>query len=230
MKNTTIPFFLLASLLFGCSQKEENPALPPSLTQKEFSIIKIAVCTALGDLETLQSEFNTALDEGMSLNEVKEVLIQLYAYCGFPRSLQSINTLMRVVDERKSRGIEDAAGPEPQAVAAEGKYEIGRATLERLTGQPQQTISGANAFAPGIDVFLKEHLFADIFGRGILSEKERELATFSALSSLDFIDPQRAAHRAIAARRGVSEEALNFVSATAASIRSRFEKNNGSAR
>jgi len=31
------------------------------------------------------------------------------------------------------------------------------------------TMNGANAFAPGIDAFLKAHLFTDIFGRGVLT-------------------------------------------------------------
>jgi len=33
--------------------------------------------------------------------------------------------------------------------------------------------SGYQLFAPAIDTFLKEHLFADIFARDILTHKER---------------------------------------------------------
>lgn len=46
----------------------------------------------------------------MTVNEVKEVLVQMYAYCGFPRSLNGINTLIAVLDERKAAGIVDEIG------------------------------------------------------------------------------------------------------------------------
>lgn len=34
----------------------------------------------------------------ITINEIKEVLVQMYAYCGFPRSLNGINTFMTVVN------------------------------------------------------------------------------------------------------------------------------------
>ena len=43
----------------------------------------------------------------MTINEINEVLIHAYAYCGFPRSLRAIQTFMQVVDERKANGIND---------------------------------------------------------------------------------------------------------------------------
>ena len=43
----------------------------------------------------------------MTVNEVNEVLIHAYAYCGFPRSLRAIQTFMQVIEERKSMGIKD---------------------------------------------------------------------------------------------------------------------------
>jgi hypothetical protein len=43
-----------------------------------------------------------------AVNEIKEVLIQMYAYCGFPRSLNGINIFMSVLEERKKKGINKA--------------------------------------------------------------------------------------------------------------------------
>ncbi|KJS29540.1 MAG: hypothetical protein VR64_20520 [Desulfatitalea sp. BRH_c12] len=37
---------------------------------------------------------NQGLDAGLTVNEIKEILVQLYAYAGFPRSLNAIGTFM----------------------------------------------------------------------------------------------------------------------------------------
>ena len=44
--------------------------------------------------------------------------------------------------------------------------------------------SGYQLFAPGIDTFLKEHLFCDIFIRDNLDAQSRELATIGALGGM----------------------------------------------
>ena len=72
-----------------------------TLNAKEQSIVTISALTAKGDLEKLQKALNDGLDSGLTVNEIKEVLVQLYAYCGFPRSLNGINTFMTVLEERK---------------------------------------------------------------------------------------------------------------------------------
>ena len=109
-----------------------------ALNTKEQGIVTISALTATGDLETLRKALNSGLDSGLTVNEIKEVLVQMYAYCGFPRSLNGINALMAVLEERKSRGIEDAQGKAATPITDTGdKYERGRKTLERLTGQPQ---------------------------------------------------------------------------------------------
>lgn len=46
------------------------------------------------------------LEAGMTINEIKEILVQTYAYAGFPRSLRALQTFMSVLDNRKKAGIE----------------------------------------------------------------------------------------------------------------------------
>lgn len=47
-------------------------------------------------MEKLQPALNDGLDSGMTVNEIKEILVQMYAYAGFPRSLNGISTFMKV--------------------------------------------------------------------------------------------------------------------------------------
>jgi 4-carboxymuconolactone decarboxylase len=179
------------------------------LDAKEQGIVSIAAFTANGDLEKLKTALNGGLDAGLTINEIKEVVVQLYAYCGFPRSLNGITTFMAVLDERKAKGIEDQAGPEATRVEGGNKYEQGRKTLEELSGIPQTgSLAGANSFAPGIDVFLKEHLFADIFGRGVLTYQQRELATITVLATLPGLASQLQFHLGAGMHVGLTEGQL----------------------
>jgi|GEM_PF-1590354 len=70
-----------------------------TLAPRQRAIVAIAAHTANGDLTALERNLVEGLQAGLTVNEIKEVLIQLYAYTGFPRSLNAIHTFMRVMDE-----------------------------------------------------------------------------------------------------------------------------------
>lgn len=189
-----------------------------SLNRKQQKIVTIAANTAIGNLNALQTELNAGLDAGLTVNQIKEILVQMYAYAGFPRSLQGINTFMSVLDDRKSRGINDAQGAEASPITdTRDKYTRGREVLEKLTLIDQKNITGANAFAPAIDVYLKEHLFADIFERDVLTYLERELATISALAVMTGVDPMLQSHINMGMNVGWTEPQLRQVASIIAS-------------
>ena len=181
-----------------------------NLSAKEKSIITIASLTTKGDLVTLKSELNKGLEAGLTVNEIKEILIHTYAYCGFPRSIRGLQTFMEVLNERKAKGINDEPGKEASPIKEDGnKYERGKTILEQLTKTPQpNTLTGYSAFAPVIDTFLKEHLFADIFERDVLTFTQRELVTISVISSIGDAEPMLKSHLSIAINLGVFPEQL----------------------
>lgn len=180
------------------------------LSEKQQSIVLISAYTTIGDLEKLEHALGSGLDAGLTVNEIKEVLVHLYAYCGFPRSIRGLNTFMDVLDERKAKGITDELGPEASPVKDQrSKYERGVETLYELTGEEWgNPESGYGAFAPVIDQFLKEHLFADIFERDVLTYQQRELVTISVLSSMGGVEPMLRGHMGIAMNIGITEDAL----------------------
>lgn len=181
-----------------------------TLTEKQQRIVVIAALTAKGDLSKLQPALNTGLDAGLTVNEIKEVLVHLYAYCGFPRSIRGLQTLMAVLDERRKRGTIDKMGNEATPITSrEPKYERGKKILEQLTGQPEpEPKRGYAAFSPEIDVFLKEHLFADLFERDVLTHTDRELTTISVLTSIGGVEPMLQAHLGICLHVGLTEPQL----------------------
>lgn len=198
-----IVIWIMPCLLTGlkAQKKMENTMI---LDQKQQSIVGISSLTATGDIEQLKLHLHKGLDAGLTVNEIKEVIVQLYAYCGFPRSLNGIGALMAVLEDRKTKGIKDMEGKVATPVNDSDKYQTGKKNLQTLTGIEEKTLGAANAFAPAIDTFLKEHLFADIFSRDVLSFQQRELVTVAALAALTGVAPQLQAHIGMAMNTGLT--------------------------
>ncbi|CAM3517733.1 carboxymuconolactone decarboxylase family protein [Aquirufa ecclesiirivi] len=206
MKKSVLLFFLILFSLNMNAQNNESQ----TLNAQQQSIVNIAALTAVGNLSSLKTQLHAGLDGGLTVNEIKEILVQMYAYCGFPRCLNGINTFMSVIDERKAKGIVDVEGKEASPIVdTQSKYETGKQTLQQLTGiEEKGPKMGANAFAPIIDTFLKEHLFADIFSRDVLSYQQRELATISVLSALEGVAPQLQFHLGVGLNIGITKGQL----------------------
>jgi alkylhydroperoxidase/carboxymuconolactone decarboxylase family protein YurZ len=170
-------------------------------------MVPIAAFTAVGQLPQLREALTDGLDAGLTISEIREILVQLYAYAGFPRSLNALGTFMAVVQERRASGIQDPAGEDPAPLPSDtSSFDLVSQNQTRLTGRP---VTGALFdFAPAIDQFPKAHLFGDIFGRDNLDWQSRELATVAALASLDRVEPQLQSHFGIALNTGLTETNL----------------------
>ena len=211
--NTTITTLLIAALAIMFSVvalAEAQTVNPQGLSPRQQSIIPFSAFTAIGDLEKLKPALNESLDAGLTVNEIKEILVQLYAYCGFPRSLNAISTFMAVMEERQKKGIQDVVGKEASPLPANmNRDEYGAMVRAKLVGRDSiPPPSGYQLFAPAIDTFLKEHLFADIFARDNLDWQSRELATISALASMTGTGSQLRSHLAIAMNVGLTESQM----------------------
>lgn len=212
-------FLVVFSLLFLHSQVTVAQITPEAktLTEKQKAIALVSAFTAKGDLPKLKQALHTALDAGLTINECKEVLVHLYAYCGFPRSIQGLNTLMAALDERKAKGIKDKIGREATPINETNKYETGWKNLAKLGGRStdgpiEKPTSGYGAFSPEIDRFLKEHLFADIFSRDVLTYAERELTTISVLIALGSgVEPMLASHLGLTMKQGLTKNQIEEV-------------------
>jgi len=178
-----------------------------TLSAKQLAIAPIAAHAATGDMPRLNTALEQGLNAGLSLSECKEILVQLYAYAGFPRSLNALGELMKVALTRAQRGIADVPGREA------GPVPIGQALLDAGTAN-QTKLAGAPVkgplfeFAPTIDLYLKTHLFGDIFERDNLDWQSRELATVSMLAAMPGVEPQLRAHIGISMNVGLTDAQL----------------------
>jgi len=174
-----------------------------SLTAKQQSIVTISAFTANGEQLLLKNALTEGLDAGLTVNEIKEILVQLYAYAGFPRSLTALGTFMTLLRERQQQGITDSQGRLPTPLPADrNRFAYGDDNRTKLVGAPMR--GGVFEFAPAIDLFLAEHLFGDIFGRDNLDWKTRELATISALTAIGKAEAQLLSHFRVGMRSGLT--------------------------
>ena len=181
------------------------------LSEQEKGIILIASYTAQGKLVNLRDALNEGLNNGLTINEIKEVLVHLYAYAGFPRSIRGLQTFLEVLDDRKNKGITDERGAEASPISdTQDKYDRGKKILETLVGRSLDGPKPAyQEFSPEVDRFLKEHLFADIFERDVLSHKQRELVTISVIVSLGTLEPMLKSHLNLSLNVGWQQEQLH---------------------
>lgn len=198
---------LLSGNLTAYGQRNNSREMP--LTTKQESIVPVAAFTAKGDQAALKIALNNGLDAGLTINDIKEILIQAYAYTGFPRSLNAINTFEAVARERKAKGIIDAEGQKPAKMnVGDSKYQYGKDVQAKLTGR---SANSTQAFVPQIDTFLKEHLFADIFGRDNLDFQSREIATITFIATIGGAEGQLRGHLGNGRHVGLTERQLRGI-------------------
>ncbi len=79
---------------------------------------------------------------------------------GFLRSLNSLGELMKVLEGRKQRGIQDALGRAPNGAIPQGDTPLaaGTANQTKLAGRPVE--GPLFDLAPAVDKYLKAHLSA----------------------------------------------------------------------
>ncbi len=179
-----------------------------NLTEKQQALVSIAANEAKGDIDALKKEVNKGFEAGLTISEVKEALSQLYAYTGFPRSLNALGALQQVIKERAEAGLKTEEGREADPMAAD--YDA----LKQGTKVQTQLVGGQPfnyTFSPQTDYYLKAHLFGDIFARNNLSFAEREIVTISAISALEGCEPQLKAHVSGARNMGVTDAQLHEI-------------------
>lgn len=182
-----------------------------TLSSQQQAIPLIAAFMATSDMPNLNIALNQGLDAGLTISETREILVQLYAYVGFPRSLNALNELMTVVQVRKQRGIDDAPGREPSRAIPTGDdlLAAGTANQTKISGAPVK--GPVFEFAPVINRFLQTHLFGDIFERDNLDWQSRELATVGALAATPGVESQLRSHMLASLRVGLSAAQLRQV-------------------
>ncbi|MZP30995.1 carboxymuconolactone decarboxylase [Heliobacterium undosum] len=177
------------------------------LKSKEIAVV--AALTAMGNAQPqLKVHLNGALNVGCTINEVKEIILQMSAYSGFPTCINAMNALRDVLQERSARGIADPVGDAPTNAAGPGnaatpdhsagsdadRYARGAQALSLLDDQQVARLEQAYAdFSPHLVKLILSN-YADVYARDNLDKKYRQVATIAALTALGNAQPQLKFH------------------------------------
>ena len=73
----------------------------PGLARKQRSLLNLAMLAALNRPEEFELHFRGALNNGCTLEELKETLLQIAVYCGMPAGVGAFRIARKVLAERK---------------------------------------------------------------------------------------------------------------------------------
>jgi len=96
------------ALEFAFAETWGNPALP----RKSRSFVVIGALIAQGRSDELKNHIRAGLNNGISVQELEQAILQTVPYCGFPAAAQALECAHAVFQERgiastsaKERGI-----------------------------------------------------------------------------------------------------------------------------
>jgi len=84
----------------------------PGLPRKTRSMLNLAMLTALNRSAEIKLHVKGALNNGLSVEEIKEVLLHATVYCGIPAGLDAFKAANQVLEEE---GAFKKSGREPKA-------------------------------------------------------------------------------------------------------------------
>lgn len=161
------------------------------LSDKLRELITIVVLTTNQTLEQLQAHVFAALNIGVSPVEIKEAIYQCAPYLGFPKTLNAINKANEVF---KAANISLPVESQ-KTVTEETRFDDGLKVQKSIFGE---IIDKMQAMAPEnqkhIQNYLSAFCFGDIYTRGTLDLKIRELLTLCILSALGGCESQVKSH------------------------------------
>jgi len=162
----------------------------------------VAALTAMGTATPqLKVHIHAALHVGCTPEEIREVIIQMCGYAGFPATLNAMGTLMEVLKE--SGLILSKASVH---AGLEGRYNRGKEWLSRIAPDQERVLRVTfDKINPDITRYVIEFGYGDIYARGILPIRNRQVATIAALAAKGTAPSQLRFHIGGGLRAGLTE-------------------------
>lgn len=161
------------------------------LDDKLRELITLVVLTTNQSLEQLQAHVFAALNIGVSPVEIKESIYQCAPYLGFPKTISAINKANEVFKQLNiSLPVESQ-----KTVSEETRFDEGLKAQKSIFGEViDQMHRNSPQNQKHIQNYLSAFCFGDIYTRGALDLKTRELLTLCILSALGGCESQVKSH------------------------------------
>ena len=184
----------------------------PGLNKRDRSLIAIASLTSQYLLDPpLRTNIKGGINHGLTPTEVREIIIHLCGYVGFPKTIDAMTIANQVFVEMGLASADDKLEP-AKRIDLEERRRLGSAALSRVTGgafpsDPQQALAAVQSQLGDLGAYAVEFLFAEVWTREELSRRDRSLIVVTALASLGRKD-ELDIHVPGAVQHGVSKEEL----------------------
>jgi 4-carboxymuconolactone decarboxylase len=144
----------------------------------------VAMLAAVGNrTASLRLHLAGALAQGVSREEIVEVLIQLSAYRGFPAALNAVAVAKEAFSG--TAPAKPATLPSPAAETRAERLDRGRATLAKTSGASgDAVVRSFDDIAPDLGRMIVEHSYGEVFSRPGIDMKTRELTACAALAAV----------------------------------------------
>jgi 4-carboxymuconolactone decarboxylase len=180
----------------------------------------IAMLGAAGNRSgALRLHLAGALAQGVTREEIIEVLMQLTVYSGFPSALNAFAAANSVFAETGARTAALSSTATKSSESRTERFERGRTTLAKTSGASGgAVVNSFNDIAPDLGRMIVEHSYGEVFSRDGIDLKTRELTACAALAAVATKATEtplrvhiNAALEAGASRQEVVETLLNLV-------------------
>lgn len=74
----------------------------PGLMPKTRSMVTVAMLIALGKHKELEGHLRGALNNGVTVDELKELLLHSAVYCGFPAAIEGFRLAVAVIEQHQA--------------------------------------------------------------------------------------------------------------------------------
>ena len=162
------------------------------LPKRDRSMITIAVLQALGRQTALRIHLGRGLDNGLTPEEISEILLHVSFYTGWPAG---VDASLGFLDTMADRGI--TLGELPTAPPTEAETPAG--------------LSDAYAAVPRLGALRNSIVYGDIWERPLLSKRDRSLITVAVNQSRYFTNELRLHIDRALDQHGVTPQELSEV-------------------
>jgi 4-carboxymuconolactone decarboxylase len=143
----------------------------PGLSQRDRSIVTLAVLVARNHTVEMPYYLNLALDSGVKPAEISELITHLAFYSGWGNAMSAVDVAKQVFAKRGIRADQlPPSAPKPLPLDEAAEADRAKRVSEQF-----------GAVSPGVVQYTTEALFRDLWLRPDLAPRDRSLVTVTAL-------------------------------------------------
>ncbi|MBV1930576.1 MAG: carboxymuconolactone decarboxylase family protein [Porticoccaceae bacterium] len=160
----------------------------PGLNRRDRSLIVIAALVSLNQLNQLRVHVRGGINHGLSATEIREIIIHLCVYAGFPRALDAMKVaneeLVKMGQAPADKKLEPAKPIDQEERRALGTDGLSRVSGGAFPADPDKGLAAVQSRLGDLGTVAVEFAFAEVWSREELSRRDRSLVVVSALTTL----------------------------------------------